>query len=207
MKLNLGCSDEQRAGYVGVDVVAPAWATEENFKLADLSGIEFVTLLTGSQRVALYDPRPWPWPDSSVDEIVAHDVFEHVWNIKYPGQLGIVWCMNEAHRILKPGGLLDLWVPCLPGVTPFCDPTHVQVWTADHRYYSDERWNNPQGERGRLGPAYGITALFQTLAWLDPIKNAQKHDKKRPFWDWNPIQYAADAPDRYKLFLKLEAVK
>lgn len=221
MKLNLGCSDEQRPGYIGVDVLKPAWATADNFQLADLSGLQFVMApddlprmnifgmvrsFTGGH-VALYEPQPWPWTDSSADEIVAHDVFEHVSNIRYPGHLGMYWCLNEAHRVLKPGGILDLWVPCLPGITPFCDPTHVQVWTADHRYYFDERWNNQQGERGRLGPAYGITALFRTLPYADVAKDVRRLDVARPFWDWNPIQYAADAPDRYKLFLRLEAVK
>lgn len=169
MKLNLGCSDDLKPGYVNVDVAPPA------DQVADLRFC-------------------WPWEDSSVEEIFAHDVFEHIDNAQFQGQRGIIWCLNEAHRVLRPGGKLDLVVPCLPGSAPWVDPSHVQVWTADTRYYFDERWNHARGERGRLGPAYGITALFRTVGG-------------RSGTDWRPIQYAADAPDRHKLMLILEAVK
>jgi SAM-dependent methyltransferase len=138
MRLNLGCSDDHKPGYHNVDQAPPA------DEIVDL-------------RAA------WPWPDSYVDEIFAHDVFEHL-----PSK---IHTLNEAHRVLKPGGKLDLWVPCVylsdgrvnPGA--FCDPTHTSFWTPDDRYYFCEEWNNPQGERGRLGPAYGITALFRPIKW------------------------------------------
>src|ERR1035441_8996117 len=45
----------------------------------------------------------WPWNDSSVAAIKSWDCFEHL-----PSKL---FTMNEAHRVLKPGGLLDLFVP------------------------------------------------------------------------------------------------
>lgn len=168
-RVNLGCSDDHKRGYINVDRVEPA----------DL----------------LMDLRqPWKFGDSTVDEIFAHDVLEHLDNAEFPGQKGIIWSLNEAHRVLKPGGILDLWVPCLPGVAPWVDPTHVSVWTADTRYYFCEEWNNPQGERGRLGPGMGITALFRTIGGSSGK-------------DWTPIQYAADAKDRHKVMVILEAVK
>jgi len=102
--------------------------------------------------------------------------------------------MNEAWRVLKPGGILDLAVPCVAladgSVNPgaFADPTHVSFWTLDDRYYFCEPWNNPAGERGRLGPAYGITALFR-----------QKH--------WGLHEYGSDKERRSKVHAILEAVK
>ena len=137
----------------------------------------------------------WPWEDGAVDEIFAHDVFEHIDNAEFPGQKGIIWCLNEVHRVLKPGGKLDLWVPSLPGDAPWVDPTHVSVWTDSTRYYFDERWNHQQGERGRLGPGMGITALFKTLPG------------GRSGVDWTPIAYAPDAPSRHKIMVILEALK
>jgi hypothetical protein len=55
MRLNLGCSDRRIDGFIGVDI-APGPAVDE---IADLEG-------------------PWPWPDSSVLEVRAHDVAEHI---------------------------------------------------------------------------------------------------------------------------------
>jgi SAM-dependent methyltransferase len=160
LRLNLGCCDDHRAGYVNVDCAPPA------DRIADLN-------------------ERWPYEDSSVDEIYAHDVFEHLHSK--------VWAMNEAHRVLKPGGLLDLAVPCVmladgsvnPGA--FADPTHRTFWTVDDRYYFNEEWNNPQGERGRLGPAYGITALFRG--------------------EWRAVEYGEGAERRSKIIARLEAVK
>lgn len=171
-RLNLGASDDRRAGYLSVDIAPPADV------VCDLRA-------------------RWPWADSTVDEIFAHDVFEHIDNPAFPMGKGAIWCMNEAHRVLKPGGVLDLYVPCLPGDAPFVDPTHVTVWTQSHRYYFDERWNHQQGERGRLGPSpsYAITARFKTLPG------------GRSGLEWTPIQYAPDAPSRHKIMVILEAVK
>lgn len=168
MKLNLGCSDDHKPGYVNVDVAPPA------DQVADLR-------------------FRWPWEDSSVEEIFAHDVFEHLYHIDAI-RAPKVWAMNEAHRVLKPGGLLDLWVPCMhlsdgrinPGA--FADPTHCSYWTMDDQYYFFEQWNNPQGERGRLGPAYGVTALFR------PRK-------------WELFEYGAGHERRSKIRALLEAVK
>ena len=53
MKLNLGCNDRRIPGFVGVDICPPADV------IADLT-------------------QPWPWVDSSVAEVVAYVVFEHL---------------------------------------------------------------------------------------------------------------------------------
>lgn len=169
LRVNLGCSDDHKPGFVNVDRCPPADL------IADLR-------------------KPFPWNDSEVDYIYAKDIFEHLDNFEFPGQKGIIWCLNEAHRVLKPDGKLELIVPCLPGIAPWVDPTHVSVWTADTRYYFDERWNNDRGERGRLGPGMGITALFRTVG-----------GQSGP--DWTPIAYASDAPNRHKLMVTLLAVK
>lgn len=160
LKLNLGSNDDLLPGWVNVDLAPPA------DQIADLR-------------------LPWPWATSSVDEIRAWDVFEH---------LPQIHAMNEAHRVLKPGGKLDLKVPsvCLPDgrVNPgaWCDPTHISWWHPDVRYYYCEEWNHPGGERGRLGPAYGITALFRPLRWQLSV-------------------YGVGLEERSKIVALLEAVK
>lgn len=194
LRLNLGASDDKKNGYLSVDIAEPADV------VCDLR-------------------EEWPWASDSVDDIYCKDLAEHLgsgYRLKksfraVPGHSpfmtecvledvelvpfnGMIHFMNQCHRVLKPSGRLELIVPCYPGIAPWCDPTHAAVYTADTRYYFDERWNNPNGERGRLGPAYGITALFRTVGG-------------RSGADWTPIAYAADAPERRKLFLILETVK
>lgn len=197
IRLNLGASDDAKPGFLSVDIAPPADV------VCDLR-------------------EPWPWKDGEVAEIYAKDVAEHIgsgYRVKKTyesnygtlggiiGQVltdveivpynGMIHFMNEAHRVLEPGGILELIVPCYPGEAAFCDPTHAwPLWTSSTRYYFDERWNHPRGERGRLGPtmAQGITALFRTIG-----------GRSGP--DWTPIAYAPDAPERRKLFLRLEAVK
>lgn len=150
MKLNLGCSDDHWPGYVNVDVAQPADV------IADLR-------------------EPWPWGDSAVEDIYAHDVLEHL-----PCK---IHAMNEAWRVLRPGGLLDLAVPCVmladgrvnPGA--FADPTHRSFWTMDDRYYFCEEWNHSGGERGRFGFAYGIKALFRPRRW-DLVEYGQGHERR-----------------------------
>ncbi len=147
LRLNLGSSDDHKPGYVNVDIAQPA---DVVFDL----GYPWIT----------------KWAESTVDEIYAHDVFEHIFPRDFSARPK-VWVMNQAWTILKPGGLLDLAVPCVylkdgrvnPGA--FADPTHVSYFTDDDRYYFTTEWNNPQGERGRLGPAYGIQALFKIRRW------------------------------------------
>ena len=180
LKLNLGCSDDHRVGFVNVDIAQPA---------------DFVADLN----------KPWPWEDGSVEYILALDVFEHIHGCyqffrdspfgareTHLGN-GKIHCMNEAHRVLEPGGILELAVPCVhmadgrvnPGA--FADPTHRTFWTVDDLYYFGEQWNNPEGERGRVGPAYGITALFRG--------------------SWTLYEYGNGAERRSKIRARLEAVK
>ena len=160
LKINLGSNDDLKPGYWNVDI---GGAVDEIVDLRD----------------------PWPWKSGCLAEVFAHDVFEH---------LPKIHAMNEAWRVLRHGGILDLWVPCVslsdgrvnPGA--FADPTHVSFWTYDDRYYYCEEWNNPQGERGRLGPAYGIKALFRQVSWQQ-------------------VDYGVGPERRSKIRALLEAVK
>lgn len=171
MKLNLGCSDDLRDGWLNVDQNAAAFGLHPAHFTSDGAGRigafgPAAAGEPGSFRIQIADLRErWPWPDSSVDQIFAHDVFEHIDNDQFRGNRGKIWVMNEAWRVLREGGLLDLWVPSVCGIGAFCDPTHVSFWTPDDKYYFCEAWNNQQGERGRLGPAYGIAARFSIREW------------------------------------------
>ena len=134
MRLNLGCSDRRIDGFTGVDI-APGPEVDQ---IVDLEG-------------------PWPWPDSSVLEVRAHDVAEHIGDCDHAapysvcekcrvnrtaigkGQfldgipsrhpLGRIHFMNELHRVLAPNGLALIEVPSAAhGVGFITDPTHKTPW-------------------------------------------------------------------------------
>lgn len=135
LKLNLGCADDFRVGFVNVDRYCHHWEKRPGceFALADLS-------------------EPWPWPDNSVEFIFARDIFEHLPNK--------ILTMNEAWRVLRPGGRVEIIVPTTDGRGAFQDPTHTSYWTPnDLTYYSETGF-----ERQRLGDAYGIKARFHVVS-------------------------------------------
>lgn len=115
----------------------------------------------------------WMWFDSSVDYIRAHDIFEHL-----PDK---IHTLNEAWRVLKPGGTLDLVVPTTDGRGAWQDPTHVSFWNPNSLFYLEA--GNPHNTR--FAKAYGMRHEFQIVH--------QRHDKL--------------ADDVWKLHAVLRAVK
>lgn len=93
----------------------------------------------------------WPWPDSSVAELKVWDIVEHL-----PSKLHT---MNEAHRVLVPGGRIDIFVPTTDGRGAFQDPTHVSFWTPNDLFYFCQEYVEWQ----RFHVAYGITARFRVI--------------------------------------------
>ena len=153
VKLNLGCSDRKIKGYIGVDIAPPA------DQIVDLAG-------------------PWPWPDSSVDHVLAYDVCEHIGDLSVfqanfefgylrPDEpesviipTGRIWFMNELHRVLKPGARAIIETPnAARGVGYFQDPTHVSPWCmSTFRYFERDSFAH-----ARLSKSYGITAAFRIV--------------------------------------------
>lgn len=94
----------------------------------------------------------WPWRDSSIDEIRAHDVFEHL-----PSR---VHTMNELHRVLKPGARATIEVPSASKGAGFAqDPTHLTPWCMNSFQYFEEG----SVATKRFARAYGITARFKVV--------------------------------------------
>jgi SAM-dependent methyltransferase len=74
--------------------------------------------------------KTWPLQNDSVGLIRAIDAVEHM---RDP-----VHTMNEAFRVLAPGGFLLISVPSTNGAGAWCDPTHVSFWNKlSFRYYCD----------------------------------------------------------------------
>jgi SAM-dependent methyltransferase len=101
MKLNLGSGQKKLAGYLNVD----KYPTFEPDEVCDL------------------EVFPWPFPDSSADEIVMSHVLEHL-GAQTETFLGV---MKELYRVLTPGGRLDITAPHPRSEAFLGDPTHVRV--------------------------------------------------------------------------------
>lgn len=112
---------------------------------------------------------PWPLPDDSVDHIRASHVLEH---IRAEDRINI---FNEAHRVLRPGGIFEVILPLLitenglPTWHAIADPTHVSYWCRESFYYFTAR----PGTTGQVwsdaifaaNADYGIK-LWHELNWF-----------------------------------------
>jgi SAM-dependent methyltransferase len=105
MKLNLGCGPKRMAGWVNVDKHPYAQPDQ----VVDLESF------------------PWPWPDSSADQILLNHVLEHL------GQAPatFIGVMQELWRVCKPGAEVRIHVPDPRHETFLGDPTHVRPVTLD----------------------------------------------------------------------------
>jgi hypothetical protein len=96
----------------------------------------------------------WPLPDNSVGVLRASDALEH---LRDP-----IHTMNEAWRVLAPGGWLLSHTPSTDGRGAFCDPTHVSFWNElSFRYYTDHAFARfVPGFRGRFHTARNVETFF-----------------------------------------------
>lgn len=157
VRLNLGCADRAIPGFTGVDLPG--------------SGAEQEVDLTG----------PWPWGDSSVEEILALDVCEHIVDHSpaFSSRVasGHIHFMNELHRVLVPGGRATIETPnAAKGCGYFQDPTHVSPWClSTFKYFEHGAF-----ARERLGALYGITARFKVIS-LDEFET-NGEDPREKAW-------------------------
>lgn len=166
MKLNLGANDRTVPGYLSVDICPPA---------------DVVTDLS----------QPWPWPDSSVDEILAYDVCEHL-----PSRAQF---MYNCWRVLKPGAHVYITTPNAAKGGGFQqDCTHITPYTINTFKYFDPR----TAEWMRFHRHYATWAGLPAWPRLKVI-----HLIETSYQD-SPIAPGCATPDPvYKLDVRLEAVK
>jgi SAM-dependent methyltransferase len=112
VRLDLGCGDKVEPGFIGVDICPNTDAT-------------IIWDLTRT---------PWPWDDSSVDEVLARHLFEHL-----TGEERITF-MDELYRILRPGGTARIITPYWTSQRAIQDPTHKwpPVCEASYLYFNKE---------------------------------------------------------------------
>lgn len=170
MKLNICCADKLLEGYVNVDIVTPEQWEGYSLPLSDWHR----THMFQSENLN----QPWPWQTSSVEEVFAYDAIEHMPNP--------VLTMNEAWRVLKPGGQLNIDVPTTDGRAAWQDPGHVSFWNRNSFWYYEV--GNAHWERFRK--LYGIKAAFKVLDEKERVGALETF-----------------GPNFIKLWILLEAVK
>lgn len=114
MHIDIGGGTIPKAGYVNLDPVHG----DGEFKRRAQDGI--------------------PAGDGTVDGLRASHVMEHIL-----AGAERIFVMNEAWRVLKPGGEFEIIVPMIPtdGNAPtwhaIADPTHVSFWCKESFHYFD----------------------------------------------------------------------
>lgn len=119
--------------------LAEKWTADAGLKRIDLcGGIDTPKGYTpidrriapGKEGIECDLEGPWALEDSSVGILRAHDAVEHLRDA--------IHTMNEAYRVLAPGGWLMIHVPSTNGLGAFCDPTHRSFWNKlSFRYYTE----------------------------------------------------------------------
>lgn len=160
------------------------WARDEDLEMIDLGagentwpGYKSVDIKPPADMVCDLNKR-WPFEDSSVGAIKAHHIFEH---LRDP-----IHTMNEAYRVLAPGGWLLMELPSTEGRGAFQDPTHVSFWNENSfLYYTHRQWAkfikpamNCRFQKSR------IVTYFPSKEWEDlkiPVVQADLIALKPPY--------------------------
>jgi len=108
MNVNLGCGNVALPGFVGLDKARHSPHVDI---VHDLNSI------------------PWPIEDDSVDRILCSHVLEHL--------DGFIPFFDEAWRILKGSGIIEIAVPHWRHQNAWIDPTHKRGYDAQSFQYLD----------------------------------------------------------------------
>ena len=110
-KLEVGCGDNKREGYLGMDMVK-------------LDGVDVVHDMNIS---------PWPFDDNTFNEIIFDDVLEHSKNF-----LGI---LSEVYRVSAPNATIKISLPHYSSDNMYSDPTHTIFFSSRSFNYFDKSLN------------------------------------------------------------------
>jgi len=164
VRLNIGCGKRILSGYLNIDVLPVEKVDLDNqvpnyYKYNILEGL--------------------PFRDDSVDEILVDHVLEHF----YPEQVyELLW---DFHRVLKPGGILKIYVPNFEWwINNFEEVRHDYLKAIDMMYAL--LCNVRSGSMGQ----------HRSLWWFDLLKGLVER-----------VGFTIDNFRRYKPSLFIEATK
>ena len=131
MRLNLGCGQHKVPGYLNVDK-SPECSPD---KVVDLEKV------------------PWPFEDSSCEEVLFTHVLEHL------GQQTTTYLaiMRELYRVCRPDALVRIVVPHPRHDTFLIDPTHVRAILPESMLLFSKKRNRECKEKGIPDSPLGLT--------------------------------------------------
>ncbi len=137
LRLNLGCGRNSRLGFYGLDHL-------------ELPSVDIVADLN----------RPLSeLPDNSVEEIYTRHTLEHV--------AEFLPLMAELHRLMRPGGRLEIIVPHFSNPYGFSDPTHVRFFGLYSFFYFSDEADQP---RRRVPSFYSPQRFIVESVRIQPLK-------------------------------------
>lgn len=151
--------------------MAKRWADDNNLQCIDLGGRfdcpEGFKSVDRMDADFIFDlNEKWELPDNSVGVLRASHIFEHLNNP--------IHTMNEAFRVLAPGGFLFVDVPSTDGRGAFQDPTHkTTFWNENSFWYYTNKFYAKY-----ISPEYtGRFQLSRICTWF-PSEFMRQHDVK-----------------------------
>lgn len=156
IKLNLGCGNYRRPGWLNVDI-SPISKPDQIWDLEQL---------------------PWPWPDNCADEVLLNHVLEHLGQTP-AAFLGI---MKELYRVCRHEAKVAITVPHPRHDYFLADPTHVRAVTpytlALFDRKQNEQWigkvaNSPLGLQ--CGVDFELTGVTQAIdeKWMAKLQKGE----------------------------------
>ena len=148
MKLNLGCGQSKKKGYINIDS----------------------SKQVNPDKVIDLEKAKLPFKDNSVDEIIAEHVLEHINNF--------IPLVHEMYRVCKNNSMIKIKTPFYSSWGQFNDPTHVRFFSPfTFNYFSKGEYShevNAQKDmfkREKIKINFGV-GFSSKMNWLfNPLLN------------------------------------
>lgn len=161
VKLDLGSGPNVKEGFDGVD----QYAFDGRVKhVMDLRAL------------------PWPWADSSVEEVHCSHFLEHLSALERCGFL------NECYRVLKPGAKMTIVVPHWASNRAYGDPTHQWPPVSEmFFYYIKREWRLKEAPHTDAGTMKGGLSCDFEATWgysMHPAITARNQEYQQFAIQW-----------------------
>ncbi len=149
MKINFGCGNDKRKGYINVD-------SSKDVRPDKIWNLE---------------KTPLPFKDDSIDEILVYHVLEHIQEF--------IPLMHDFWRICKDKTIIKIKTPFYSSWGQFNDPTHVRFFTpftftyfeGENNYSHEVKKKNTDFKVEKVKLHFGIGQSKILNKVLDPLIN------------------------------------